>query len=103
MADDLNALGKVVSDRTLVLNVIRVSTSASPTSVPSFVVLDPSLSSSTSREDLTLEELTMTNQQPSPAVALAATTKPLQQSPQRSRFNSVGAANGNANSHQAWR
>jgi hypothetical protein len=78
MANDLNALGEVIFDHTLILNVIcglnerfthvgALLRRARP--FPSFLDV---------REDLSLEELTMTNQEPSPVVALAATTKPLQ-------------------------
>ena len=74
MADDLTALGEVISDRTLVLNVIRglnerfshVGTllrRAKP--FPTFLE---------AREDLVLEELTMENRKEAPAAALAAST-----------------------------
>jgi hypothetical protein len=81
MTDDLDALRVVVTDCTLVLNVIcglneRFTHVGAllhhARSFPSF--LD-------AREDLTLEELTLVNQQPSPAAALATTTRFSQQPP----------------------
>ncbi|XP_021310400.1 uncharacterized protein LOC110433093 [Sorghum bicolor] len=74
MADDLTALGEVISDRTLVLNVIRglnerfshVGTllrRAKP--FPTFLE---------AREDLVVEELTMENRKEAPAATLAAST-----------------------------
>jgi len=76
MADDLTALGEVVTDRTLVLNVIRglnerfshVGTllrRARP--FPTFLE---------ARDDLILEELTMETRKDAPATALAASTTP---------------------------
>jgi hypothetical protein len=75
MADDLTALGEVITDRTLVLNVIRglnerfthigaLLRHARP--FPTFLEV---------KDDLSLEELTLGSRQPSPAAALAATTK----------------------------
>jgi hypothetical protein len=75
MADDLTALGEVVTDHTLVLNVIRglnerfthigaLLRRAHP--FPTFLEV---------KDDLSLEELTLGSRQPSPAAALAATTK----------------------------
>jgi uncharacterized membrane protein YgcG len=80
MADDLTALGKVVTDRTLVLNVLRglnerfthvgaLLRRAHP--FPTFLQV---------KDDLSLEELTLGSRPPSPAAALAATTKPPPQS-----------------------
>jgi len=76
MADDLTALGEVITDRTLVLNLIRglnerfthVGTllrRAKP--FPTFLE---------AREDLILEELTMMDRKETPAAALAASTTP---------------------------
>jgi len=76
MADDLTALGEVVTDRTLVLNVIRglnerfshVGTllrRARP--FPTFLE---------ARDDLILEELTMETRKDAPATALTASTTP---------------------------
>jgi hypothetical protein len=75
MADDLTALGEVVTYRTLVLNVLRglnerfthigaLLRRARP--FPTFLQV---------KDDLSLEELTLGSCPPSPAVALAATTK----------------------------
>jgi hypothetical protein len=80
MADDLTALGEVVTDRTLVLNVLRglnerfthvgaLLWRARP--FPTFLQL---------KDDLSLEELTLGSRPPSLAAALAATTKPPPQS-----------------------
>ncbi|XP_066334134.1 uncharacterized protein [Miscanthus floridulus] len=76
MADDLTALGEVVTDRTLVLNVIRglnerfshVGTllrRARP--FPTFLE---------ARDDLILEELTMETHKDAPATTLAASSTP---------------------------
>jgi hypothetical protein len=76
MADDLTALGEVVTDRTLVLNVLHglnerfthvgaLLRRARP--FPTFLQV---------KDDLSLEELTLGSRPPSPADALAATTKP---------------------------
>jgi uncharacterized membrane protein YgcG len=103
MADDLGALGEVVTDRMLVLNVIRdlnerfthvgaLLRRARP--FPSF--LD-------AREDLTLEELTMANQQPSLVAALTVTTRFSQLSPQPSGSNSGGAGHGNNSKNNSRR
>jgi hypothetical protein len=92
MADDLGTLGEVVTDHTLILNVIHglnerfTHVSAllrHARRFPSF--LD-------AYEDLTLEELTLANQQPSPVAALAATTRFAQQPSQPSSSNSGGGA-----------
>jgi hypothetical protein len=75
MADDLTALGEVVTDRTLVLNVLRglnerfthigaLLRRARP--FPTFLEVN---------DDLSLEELTLGSHPPSPVAALAATTK----------------------------
>jgi uncharacterized membrane protein YgcG len=80
MADDLTALGEVVTDRTLVLNVLcglnerfthigALLQRARP--FPTFLQV---------KDDLSLEELTLGSRPPSPAAALAATTKPAPQS-----------------------
>jgi hypothetical protein len=72
MADDLTALGEVITNRTLVLNIIRglnerfshigtLLRRAKP--FPTFLE---------EREDLILEELTMENRKDAPAAALAA-------------------------------
>jgi uncharacterized membrane protein YgcG len=80
MADDLTALGEVVTDRTLVFNVLR-GLNESFTHVgallrrarpfPTFLQV---------KDDLSFEELTLGSRPPSPATALAATTKPAPQS-----------------------
>jgi hypothetical protein len=75
MADDLTALGEVVTNRTLVLNVLRglnkrfthigaLLRRARP--FPTFLQV---------KDDLSLEELTLGSRLPSPAAALATTTK----------------------------
>jgi uncharacterized membrane protein YgcG len=75
MADDLTALGEVVTDRTLVLNVLRglnerfthisaLLRHARP--FPTFLQV---------KDDLSLEEHTLGSCPPSPAAALAVTTK----------------------------
>jgi uncharacterized membrane protein YgcG len=80
MADDLTALGEVVTDRTLVLNVLRglnecfthigaLLQRARP--FPTFLQV---------KDDLSLEELTLGSRLPSPAAALIATTKSASQS-----------------------
>jgi uncharacterized membrane protein YgcG len=80
MADDLTALGEAVTDRTLVLNVLRglnerfthvgaLLWRARP--FPTFLQV---------KDDLSLEELTLGSRPPSPAAALAAITKPPPQS-----------------------
>jgi hypothetical protein len=75
MVDDLGALGEVVTNRTLVLNIIR-SLNERFTHIRALLRRTrPFPSFLDAREDLTLEELTLANQQPSPAAALAATTK----------------------------
>jgi hypothetical protein len=74
MVDDLTALGEVVTDRTLVLNVLRglnerfthvgaLLRRARP--FPTFLQV---------KDNLSLEELTLGSRPPSPAAALAATT-----------------------------
>jgi hypothetical protein len=80
MADDLTALGEVVIDRTLVLNVLR-GLNECFTHVgallrraryfPTFLQV---------KDDLSLEDLTLGSRPPSPADALTATTKPPPQS-----------------------
>jgi hypothetical protein len=88
MADDLTALGEVVTDRTLVLNVLRglnerfthvgaLLRHARP--FPTFLQV---------KDDLSLEELTLGSRPPSPAAALAATTK---SAPQSGAGNSAGS------------
>jgi hypothetical protein len=80
MADDLTALGEVVTDRTLVLNVLRglnerfthvgaLLRRARP--FPTFLQV---------KDDMSFEELTLGSRPPSPAAAFAATTKPAPQS-----------------------
>jgi uncharacterized membrane protein YgcG len=75
MADDLTALGEVVTDRTLILNVLRglnerfthigaLLRRARP--FPTFLEV---------KDDLSLEELTLGSHLPLPAATLAATTK----------------------------
>jgi len=106
MADDLTALGEVITDRTLVLNVIRglnerfahVGTllrRAKP--FPTFLE---------AREDLILEELTMANRKETPAAALAATTTPTA-APPSSSTGSGGSGGGskpsNNRRNKAWR
>jgi hypothetical protein len=75
MTDDLTALGEVVTDRTLVLNVLRglnerfTHISALLRRVrpfPTFLEV---------KDDLPLEELTLESCPPSPTATLAATTK----------------------------
>jgi hypothetical protein len=75
MADDLSALREVVTDRTLVLNVIRGLNERFTHVGALHHHARPFPSFHDAREDLTLEELTLANQQPSPAVALAATIR----------------------------
>jgi hypothetical protein len=88
MADDLTALGEVVTDRTLVLNVLRglnerfthvgaLMRRARP--FPTFPQV---------KDDLSLEELTLGSRPPSPAAALAATSK---LAPQSGAGNSAGS------------
>jgi hypothetical protein len=80
MTDDLTTLGEVVTDRTLVLNVLRglnerfthigaLLRCAHP--FPTFLQV---------KDNLSLEELTLGSRPPSPAAALAATTKSASQS-----------------------
>jgi hypothetical protein len=80
MADDLTTLGEVVTDRTLVLNVLRglnehfthigaLLRRARP--FPTFLQV---------KDDLSLEEFTLGSRLPSPAAALTATTKSASQS-----------------------
>jgi hypothetical protein len=91
MADDLTALGEVVTDRTLVLNVIRglnerfthigaLLRRARP--FPTFLE---------AKDDLSLEELTLGSRQPSPAAALAATTKSAPSSGSGGAVNGAGS------------
>jgi hypothetical protein len=91
MADDLTALGEVITDRTLVLNVIRglnerfthigaLLRRARP--FPTFLE---------AKDDLSLEELTLGSRQPSPAAALAATTKSAPSSGSGGAGNAAGS------------
>ena len=84
MADDLGALGEVVTNRTLVLNVIRGLNEHFAHVGALLHRARPFPSLLDVCEDLVLEELTLANQQPSPAAALAPATKSSQQSPQPS-------------------
>jgi len=78
MADDLTALGEVISDGTLVLNVIRgLNECFNHVGMP--LHRDkPFPTFLEAREDLVLEEFTMENREEAPAAALAAsnTTTP---------------------------
>jgi hypothetical protein len=74
MADDFGALGEVASDRTLVLNAIRGLNERFTHVVALHRRARPFLTVLAVREDLTLEDLTLANQQPPSAAALAATT-----------------------------
>jgi uncharacterized membrane protein YgcG len=73
MADDLTALGEVITDRTLVLNVVcglnecfsHVGALRHSQPFPTFLE---------ARDDLILEELTLEKRKESPATALAAST-----------------------------
>jgi uncharacterized membrane protein YgcG len=80
MVDDLTTLGEVVTDRTLVLNMLRglnehfthigaLLRRARP--FPTFLQV---------KDDLSLEELTLGSRPPSPAAALTAATKSASQS-----------------------
>ncbi|XP_062205181.1 uncharacterized protein LOC133907160 [Phragmites australis] len=93
MADDLTALSEVITDRTLVLNVIRglnerfdhvgaLLRRARP--FPTFLE---------ARDDLILEELTLENRKDAPATALAASTTsgPPNATPPSSGMGSSGA------------
>jgi hypothetical protein len=75
MADDLTALGEVVTDRTLVLNALRGLNERfthigallrRARRFPTFLEV---------KDDMSLDELTLGSHPPSPAAALAATTK----------------------------
>lgn len=89
MADDLGALGEIITERTLVLNVIRglIERFAHVRALlrrsrpfPSFLE---------ACDDLILEELTLEDRQPSPTTALAASTK-------SSALQQVGTSPGDA-------
>ena len=101
MADDLTALGEVITDRTLVLNVIRglnerfshvgaLLHRARP--FPSFLE---------ARDDLILEELTLENRKDAPATALAVSTTSSSPSPApaSSGTGSRGAGGGSKSSN----
>jgi hypothetical protein len=88
MADNLTTLGEAVTDRTFVLNVLRglnerfthigaLLRHARP--FPTFLEV---------KDDLSLEELTLESHPPSPAAALAATTK---SAPHSGTGNGVGS------------
>ncbi|KAF8651673.1 hypothetical protein HU200_063184 [Digitaria exilis] len=80
MADDLSALGEVITDRTLVLNVIRG--------------LNDRFAQA--RDDLLLEEITLENRPSAPAAALTAQTK--NQAPDSSQQPASGSGGGNSKS-----
>ncbi|XP_066363590.1 uncharacterized protein [Miscanthus floridulus] len=103
MADDLTALGEVITDRTLVLNVIRglnerfahVGTllrRAKP--FPTFLE---------AREDLILEELTMANRKEAPAAALTASTTPTAAPPPSAGSGGAGGGSKAPNSRRSKR
>jgi hypothetical protein len=76
MADDLTALGEVITDRTLVLNVIRGLNERFSNVGALLRRAKPFPTFLEAREDLILEELTMENRKDAPAAALAASTTP---------------------------
>jgi len=81
MADDLGALGEIITDRTLVLNVIR-GLNERFTHVGTLLrCARPFPSFLEARDDLVLEEITLENRQ-TPAAALTASTKPAAPAPQ---------------------
>ena len=99
MADDLTALGEAMTDRTLVLNVIRglnerfshVGTLLRRTRpFPSFLE---------ARDDLILEELTLENRKDAPATALAATSTANSTTPASSGSGSGSAGGGSKSSN----
>jgi hypothetical protein len=74
MADDLTALGEAVTERTLVLNVLR-GLNERFTHVGALLRrVRPFPTFLQVKDDLSLEELTFGSRPPSPAAALAATT-----------------------------
>jgi len=73
MADDLTALGEVITDRTLVLNVIRGLNERFSHVGALLRRSRPFPTFLEARDDLILEELTLENKE-SPATALAAST-----------------------------
>jgi uncharacterized membrane protein YgcG len=80
MADDLTALGEVVTDHTLVFNVL-CGLNERFTHVGALLWrARPFPTLLEVKDDLSLEELTLGSRPPSPAAALAATTKPAPQS-----------------------
>jgi hypothetical protein len=75
MVDDLTALGEVVTDRTLVLNVLH-GLNERFTHIDALLRrVRPFPTFPEVKDDLSLEELTLGSHPPSPAAALAATTK----------------------------
>jgi len=102
MADDLGALGEVITDRTLVLNVIR-GLNDNFAHVGALLRRGrPFLSFPEARDDLILEELTLANRQSSPAAALDASTRTSAPSPQTGSGSGSGGANtgGRSNNHR---
>jgi hypothetical protein len=102
MADDLTALGEVMTDCTLVLNVIcglnerfnHIGTLLRRTKpFPTFLE---------AREDLILEELTMEDHKEAPVAALAASTTPnAAPAPFGSRSGGTGGSNRAPNNHRS--
>jgi uncharacterized membrane protein YgcG len=72
MVDDLTTLGEVVTDRTLVLNVLR---GLNERFTHIGALLRRACPFLEVKDDLSLEELTLGSHPPSPTAALAATTK----------------------------
>ena len=93
MADDLGALGEVITDRTLVLNVIRGLNDNFAHVGALLQHRRPFPSFLEAHYDLILEEITMENRQPSSAAALAASTRTATASSPAS-FGSGGADTG---------
>lgn len=80
MANDLGALGKTITDRTLVLNVIRGLSELFAHVGALLRHVHPFPSFLEARDDLILEEIVLDDRQSSPAAALNATTKSSKQS-----------------------
>ncbi|XP_039787176.1 uncharacterized protein LOC120653514 [Panicum virgatum] len=100
MADDLGALGEPITDRTLVLNVIRGLNERF--SHIGTLLRHARLFTSflEARDDLILEEITLENRQSSPAAALTASAKSTAPPPQpqpHSGVNVSGTGNKTAN------
>ncbi|XP_039822946.1 keratin, type I cytoskeletal 9-like [Panicum virgatum] len=91
MADDLGALDEVITDRTLILYVIRGLNDNSAHVGALLQRGRPFPSFLETRDDLILEELTLANRQSSPAAALATSTRTSAPSPQ------TGSGSGGAN------